>query len=69
MISVQCFKLLTKIFGQINQKIRPLAKKFGPLQNLRTNANITVFYTLFLSAKGTKNLRYQEMKCTFLQIF
>jgi hypothetical protein len=45
------------------EKIRP------PLQNLLTNADITVFYTLFLSAKRTKILRYQEMKCTFLQIF
>jgi hypothetical protein len=26
----QCCQLLATIFGQINQKIRPLAKKFGP---------------------------------------
>jgi hypothetical protein len=44
----QCCQLLTKLFGQISQKVRPLAKKFGPLQNLLTNANITAFYTLFL---------------------
>jgi hypothetical protein len=65
----QCCQLLTKLFGKINQKIRPLAKKFGPLENILINANITVFYTLFLSAKGTKNQRYEEIKCTFLQIF
>jgi hypothetical protein len=35
-------------FRPDQQKIRPLAIKFGPLQNLLTNANITVFYTLFL---------------------
>jgi hypothetical protein len=66
---LQCCQLLAKLFGQINKKIRPLAKKFGPLQNFLTNANITVFYTLFLLAKGTKNQRNQEMKCTFLEIY
>jgi hypothetical protein len=64
-------------YGQVpvlptpNQTFRPdqpLAKKFGPLQNLLKKANMTVFYTLFLSAKGTKNPRYQAMKCTSLQI-
>jgi hypothetical protein len=44
-------------------------EKIRPLQNLLINANITVFYTLFHSAKETNNQRYQEMKCTFLQIF
>jgi hypothetical protein len=65
----QCCQLLTRLFGQINQKIQPLTKKFGPLQNLLTYANITVFYTQFLSAKGSKNKKYQEVKCSSLQIF
>jgi hypothetical protein len=26
----QCYQLLAKLFGQINQKLRPLAKKFVP---------------------------------------
>jgi hypothetical protein len=46
---------MAKLFGQVNQKIWPLAKKIDPLQNLITNAIITVFYTLLLLAKGTKN--------------
>jgi hypothetical protein len=33
-------------------------KKFGPTQNLLKNADITVLFTLFLSAKETKNQRY-----------
>jgi hypothetical protein len=44
----------SKTFRPDQQKIRPLAKKFGPPQNLLTNANISVFNTLFLSAKGPK---------------
>jgi hypothetical protein len=53
-------------FRPVQPKIRPLVKKFGHLQNLLTNANITVYYTLFLSVKGPKN---QEVKYTFMQIF
>jgi hypothetical protein len=44
-------------------------EKFSPLQNLLTNANITVLNTLFLLVKGTKNQRYQGMKCTFLHVY
>jgi hypothetical protein len=65
----QCCQLLARLFSQINQKIRQLAKKFGPLQNLLTNASISVFYTLFLSTKGPKNQKNQKVKCISLQIF
>jgi hypothetical protein len=33
-------------------------KKFGPTQNLLKNADITVLFTPFLSAKEIKNQRY-----------
>jgi hypothetical protein len=37
---------MTKLFGQINQKIRSLAKKFGPRE-----ASITGFLQSFTIAK------------------
>jgi hypothetical protein len=68
----QCCQLFTKLFGQINQKIRPLAKKIGPLQNLLKNEYITVFYTLFLSAREQeiKDIRrWSVLLCRYFKVF
>jgi hypothetical protein len=42
-VPLQCCQLLAKPFGQINQKIRPPAKKFGPSYNILIEANIIGF--------------------------
>jgi hypothetical protein len=48
----QCCQLLTKLFGQINQKILRWRKNSAPYKILFINANITVFYTL---SRGKEN--------------
>jgi hypothetical protein len=64
-ITQQCCQFLTKLFSQIKQKIRPLAKKFGPLRNVLTNANISVFYTLFLYGKGKEKSKISGYEVYF----
>jgi hypothetical protein len=64
----QCCQLLAKRFGQSNQNVRPLAQKFGPLQNLFITANITVNITPYFSQQRERKIKDKEMKCTFQQI-
>jgi hypothetical protein len=40
----QCCQLISQNVCHINQKIRPIAKKFGPLENLFVEANISDFF-------------------------
>jgi hypothetical protein len=72
MIPDQCCQLLAKLFGQISQKIRPLAKKFGPTHNPHINTNIIVLQTIYVAEVYKKfkiSADEEYVFCKYLKLF